>query len=274
MGGIPMVRNRVVVPVIVALLVGLGVTPANAGGRDGFVTPQAAMLAVWPRRDGPPVADCGRTLPSGYRFEAIPDGIALDKRNGHRVDVYVNHETSTVPFPYVAAAPTTANSLNDFDNAQVSKLTLSTRTAAVLDGTFAIPSSANYQRFCSNFLATKEQGFNRRILFTNEEATDTVYRTGNAWPGAAPGATAAPRAGGCRGRLRREEGHLPIDLRDGPVNHENAVPVPGYQDWPSSPATTHSALPRRRCTSTPHATPKRSSTTRAPCGHSSATTRR
>ena len=65
----------------------------------------------------------GDTLPSGYRFEAIPDGIALSTRGKGRVDLYVNHETSMVPFPYNTAAPTAANGENDFDNAQVSNLT-------------------------------------------------------------------------------------------------------------------------------------------------------
>ena len=39
-----------------------------------------------------------------YTFESIPDGISFDERGEDRVDVYVNHETSNVAFPYVAAA--------------------------------------------------------------------------------------------------------------------------------------------------------------------------
>jgi hypothetical protein len=226
-----MVRVRIVVPMTVAVLVALGVAPAGADQRDGFITQQAAMLAgATPGVTVRPLLTVGESLPNGFQFEAIPDGIALDKRNGHRVDVYVNHETSLVPFPY-AAAPTIANSLNDFDNAQVSKLTVSTRTGGVLDGTFAIPSSANYQRFCSNFLATKEQGFNRRILFTNEEATDIVYRTGTAWPVApAPGANGSnPEQAGVVVAYDVKAGTYTTVYGMGRFNHENAVPVPGYE---------------------------------------------
>ncbi|HEY9378934.1 MAG TPA: hypothetical protein VIQ02_17805 [Jiangellaceae bacterium] len=227
-----MARTHIVVPMTVAALVALAAAPVGAEQRDGFVTQQAAMLAgATPGVTVRPLLTVGETLPNGYRFEAIPDGIALDKRNGHRVDVYVNHETSLVPFPYVPAAPTINNSLNDFHNAQVSKLTLSTRTGGVLDGTFAIPSSANYQRFCSNFLATKEQGFNRRILFTNEEATDIVYRTGTAWPVApAPGANGSdPEQAGVVVAYDVKAGTYRSIYGMGRFNHENAVPVPGYR---------------------------------------------
>ena len=48
-------------------------------------------------------------------FESIPDGISLAKNGKGTVDLYVNHETSTVPFPYTfnrttgrAAASTTS----------------------------------------------------------------------------------------------------------------------------------------------------------------------
>ncbi len=63
----------------------------------------------------------------------------------------------------------------------------------MLAGKYVIPSEQNYQRFCSNTLVARREGFERPLLFTNEEATDLVNRTGTAWP---PGAE--PRAGGRR----------------------------------------------------------------------------
>ena len=42
----------------------------------------------------------GEDGPGGIQFESIPDGIALSKTGKGTVDLYVNHETSTVPFPY------------------------------------------------------------------------------------------------------------------------------------------------------------------------------
>ena len=80
------------------------------------------------------------------------------------MDLFVNHETSKVPFPYNTAAPTAANGENDFDNAQVSRLILNQHSAGVLSGSFVIPSSLGYQRFCSNYLATAKEGFSREHL--------------------------------------------------------------------------------------------------------------
>ena len=97
----------------------------------------------------------------------------------------------------------------------------------MLSGSYAIDTSSNFQRFCSNFLATKEQGFNRPLLFTNEEGIDWVNRTGTAWPPASIGAPNARQIGTV----------VAIDERTGKVkpiwgmgrhNHENSVAVPGY----------------------------------------------
>jgi hypothetical protein len=173
-----------------------------------------------------PLLTVGDVLASGYRFEAIPDGISLRTRGNGRVDVFVNHETSKVPFPYNAASPTAANGENDFDNAQVSRLILKQRSAGVLNGSFVIPSSLGYQRFCSNYLATATEGFDRKILFTNEESPDYVYRREDSWPPV-------------MGSPDEEEAGLVVALevatgKQRPIygmgrhNHENSVPVPGY----------------------------------------------
>ncbi|MCY7303664.1 MAG: hypothetical protein LH654_11660 [Thermoleophilia bacterium] len=76
----------------------------------------------------------------------------------------MNHETSKVPFPYNTATPTAANGENDFDDSQVSQLILNQHSTGVLNGSFAIKSSAGYQRFCSNYLAPSKEGFDREIL--------------------------------------------------------------------------------------------------------------
>ena len=66
-----------------------------------------------------PLITVGETLPgSTYKFESIPDGIALRKGKGWKVEAYVNHETSTVPFPFTPATPPTQGTgFNDFTNA-------------------------------------------------------------------------------------------------------------------------------------------------------------
>jgi hypothetical protein len=205
-----------------------GTAAAPVGGNDaGFKTTRPSMLTpVMAGVTVTPLLTVGDVLASGYRFEAIPDGISLRTRGNGRVDVFVNHETSKVPFPYNTASPTAANGENDFDNAQVSRLILKQRSAGVLNGSFVIPSSLGYQRFCSNYLATATEGFDRKILFTNEESPDYVYRREDSWPPV-------------MGSPDEEEAGLVVALevatgKQRPIygmgrhNHENSVPIPGY----------------------------------------------
>jgi hypothetical protein len=163
----------------------------------------------------------GDKLPGGYTFESIPDGISIGKTNGNgTVDIYVNHETSAVPFPL--PTPDVAGRA-DFTNSLVSKLRLNQHSAGLLKGDYAIPSSANYQRFCSNFLVSKEHGFARDLLLTNEEARDYVNRTGAAWP-PGPGAEQP----GVVVALDAKSGAFKSIYGMGRHNHENSVGIPGY----------------------------------------------
>ena len=211
-----------------AIVAGMSAPSAAADDGHGFLTSKPPMLkALVSKAKVKPIITVGEKV-KDYRFEAIPDGIALrargDDDDDEKVDVWVNHETSTVPFPYVSAAPTISNSMNDFDNSQLSHLVLDEESKGVIAGSFAISSSANFQRFCSNFLATSREGFNRPLLFTNEEATDLVNRTGEAWP-AGPG---AEQAGLVVAYDPRSKESRPI-YGLGRMNHENTVAVPGYR---------------------------------------------
>jgi hypothetical protein len=205
---------------VTALAVAALAMPAAARHDQGFKTSQAAMLdPAVPGATVEPLITVGETLPgSTYKFESIPDGIALRKGHGNRVEAYVNHETSLVPFPLTPPPP-----LNDFTNALLSKLTLSRHSAGVLSGSYAIPSEANYQRFCSNFLVSRKHGFERPLLFTNEEATDFVNRTGTAWP-AGPNAEQA----GVVAALDVRSGQFRSIYGMGRHNHENSVGLEGY----------------------------------------------
>ncbi|MBI4932463.1 MAG: DUF839 domain-containing protein [Actinobacteria bacterium] len=217
-----------------ALVALVAVMPATArADRDddhqaGFTTSQAAMLTgVRPGTEIKPLLTVGDVLPSGYRFEAIPDGISLRTRGEGRVDLYVNHETAKVPFPYNTAAPTAANGENDFDNAQVSRLSLNQRSGGVLNGKFVISSAQGYQRFCSNYLATRKEGFDREILLTNEESPDYVYRREDSWP--PPIGDPAAEEVGVVVALDVKSGKSRPIYGMGRLNHENALPVPGYR---------------------------------------------
>jgi hypothetical protein len=221
--------KRPLAVLVVLLAVAITTGTAGAGDNDaGFKTSQAAMLTgLAPVSSVTPIITVGETLPGGYRFESIPDGISLDPNGKGTVDVYVNHETSLVPFPYNPTAPTEANSQNDFDNAQLSRLRLNQHSASVLHGSMAIASAANYQRFCSNYLATAKEGFDRPILFTNEEAIDWVNRSGKAWP-ATIGADEARQGGVVVARDART-GRTRTIWGMGRHNHENDVAIPGYE---------------------------------------------
>jgi hypothetical protein len=204
-----------------ALAIAVVAVPAAAdrgkSSNRGFLTSQAAMLdPAVPGATVKPLITVGETLPgTNYMFESIPDGISLLRGRHGKVQAYVNHETSTVPFPA---------GFNDFTNALLSKLTLS-KSGGVLAGSYVIPDSANYQRFCSNFLASRKHGFEFPLLFTNEEATDFVNRTGTAFPGT-PGVQ--EQAGVVVAFNPRTEQYKTI-YGMGRHNHENSVALEGYR---------------------------------------------
>ena len=218
------------VVLIASLLIApIGAFAAGGNEKSGFKTSQPSMLT--PVMSGvtvTPLLTVGDTLPSGFRFESIPDGISLRTRGQGRVDLFVNHETSKVPFPYNVANPLATNGENDFDNSQVSHLILNQHSAGVLNGSFAIASGAGYQRFCSNYLATNKEGFDRDILFTNEEGIDYVLRQEASWPPAI--GDPAEKQIGLVVALDVQTGkHHPI-YGMGRHNHENSVPIPGFDD--------------------------------------------
>lgn len=197
--------------------------PATADSeRAGSWTAAPPMLrGELPQVSVMPLLTVGETLEGGYRFEAIPDGIAVDPRGSNTLTIYVNHETSSVPFP--ASASLTDMDFSDFDNAQLSKLVLKRGNGKILSGELVIPSTANYQRFCSNFFAGEAEGFEFPLVFTNEEATDLVNRTGLAWP-----ATTGAEQAGLVVAYNPDTDQYRSIYGMGRFNHENSVAVPGY----------------------------------------------
>ena len=209
---------------VAALTGGLALAADNPAG---FKSAQPAMMtAVKAGVEITPLMTVGDVLSSGYRFEAIPDGIAFRTRGDGRVDLFVNHETGKAPFPYNTATPTAANGENDFDNSQVSRLILNAHSTGVLNGSFVISKESGYQRLCSIFLATAKEGFTRDILFTNEESPDYVLRKTNSWPPVI-GDPAEKEAGLVVALDVRTGKHRPIHGM-GRHNHENSVAIPGY----------------------------------------------
>jgi hypothetical protein len=221
-------RGRASFAVTLAVVAGLTAMLVGAAAahdkpkNKGFKTSQAAMLTpVAPGVSVEPLMSVGETLPgTSFMLDTLPDGIAFHRGRHHTVDAYLNHETSAVPFPF---NPATGVGVTNFTNALVSRLTLNRKSGAILDGELAIPSDANYQRFCSNTIVGPREGFQRPLLFTNEEATDLVNRTGTAWP-AGPN----PEQAGVVVALDVKSGKFRSIYGMGRHNHENSVGIPGY----------------------------------------------
>ena len=216
------------IAVLAAGVAALAAATAATSGSPGFKTSQGAMIdPVAPGASYEAIISVGDTLGDGYMFESIPDGISLATNGEGTVDLYVNHETSTVPFPYTFNQATgTGSGFNDFTNSLVSKLRLHQKSGGVLSGSYAISSDLNFQRFCSNFLATEEHGFDRPLLLTNEEGIDWVNRSGTAWP-ATIGAPEARQIGAVVA-IDEQNGKVKPIWGMGRHNHENSVAIPGY----------------------------------------------
>jgi hypothetical protein len=210
--------------VLAASLVAAAAATADNDKKDGFKTTVPAMLiGLAPESSVERIISTGDMI-GGYMFESIPDGIAV-RKHGNRTELYVNHETSRVPFPYNPNTPTESNSQNDFVNSQLSRLVLG-KNGGVVEAGLAITSAENWQRFCSNYLPTQAEGFNRPIVLTNEEGIDWVKRTGRAFP-ALQGQDDARQIGTVVAHDVKSGETRPI-WGMGRHNHENSVAIPGY----------------------------------------------
>jgi hypothetical protein len=216
------VKYAAVVGVLSLAAIGMSVGPA--GGATGFRTSKASMLtAASPGVYITPILTVGDQV-GQYTYESIPDGIALRALPNGNAQVFVTHETSRVPFPYVPASPSTSNSLNDYDNAQLSEIEINPDSLTVQQGAIVIPSSANYQRFCSTFIADERHGFSRPILFAPEEASDVVNRTASAFPAAANGGEQAGVVVAYDIGTKKYKTIYGM----GRFNHENQIALPGF----------------------------------------------
>src|SRR6266511_1950370 len=167
-----------------------------ADNNSGFHTALPALLTpLAPGSSVKPIISVGDTV-RGYRFESIPDGISFTRNGRGTMDVYVNHETSLVPFPAMRS---------DFTNSLVSRLRLSQHSAGVLRGDYAIDSNSNYQRFCSNFLVAHERGGPRHRPAAGLRMAPAVRLPRRA----------VRRAGRRRRRPGRQERRTSLDLRHG-----------------------------------------------------------
>jgi Alkaline phosphatase PhoX len=223
-----------------ALAAGAVASVASGGPKAaGYNTAQAPMVTYTTNpASGAPASSTADAIISvgdtigGYTFESIPDGISVLARGNGRADVYVNHETSTVPFPFNSPWAGGEGNQNDFTNSEVSQLTFTGHKIEINKASMAINGLENYQRFCSNYLATAVEGFKQPILFTNEEAQDWVFRSGTAWPGPTfiPPATAGAEQAGVVVAHDVKNGKTKPIYGMGRHNHENSVAIPGFDE--------------------------------------------
>ena len=182
-------------------------------GEPAFITLDSGLPAG---SSVTPIISSGEIL-GDFTFEGIPDGIGIAPGpEQNTVDVFVNHEETTVPFFGEA----------DFQDASVSKLTLDTSSAGVLAASVALPPDAGFLRFCSAFMAGPEEGFSRYTFFTNEETNDIVAVPAGAPYGPDP-ALGGQRQGGYAVVLDAASGEFTQVAGIGRLNHENTVVVPG-----------------------------------------------
>lgn len=175
-------RRRLTRALPVALAFGLMTSMAVAGSvqghggedgpHEGFVTGADPYVTLTVPGEVTPLMTVGDEL-DGFTFEGIPDGVGMTDGDHHgAVDVYVAHEQSRVPFPFLSGAigpPRT-----DFQDASVSKVTISTKDASVLDASVAISPDEGYIRFCSAFMATEHDGFRHPTFLVGEESNDII----------------------------------------------------------------------------------------------------
>jgi hypothetical protein len=144
-----------------------------------------------------------------FMFEGLPDGMGIRPGPYNKtVDVYVAHEQTTVPF----------FGSSDFQDASVSKLTLSSRKGrhrgAVLDASVALSPDDGFLRFCSASIAGPEEGLDSHVFFTGEETNDIVDGVQHGFAVVLDTDTGKSTAVPGLGRL----------------NHENTVVIPDYDD--------------------------------------------
>lgn len=220
-------RSRILILFAALAVVAVGAAPVGAAEQPeeplAFRTDEDPMLTNLTSGQVTPILTVGDTI-RGYMFDGLPDGIAVHRRGPDTMGVFINHENSTVPFPY--NNPPSASNLNDFSDSQVSALRINRDTLKVVRAKYAIDDSGNFHRFCSNFLATDKHGFERDLLLTNEEGTDWVNRAGLQWP-ANVGDNHARQIGVVVARDIEKGLTRPI-WGMGRHNHENAVALKGY----------------------------------------------
>ena len=210
-------RRAAVLPL--AILTALVAAP-TASADDPFFTSEPLMITLTDpsTSEALPIISVGDEV-GDFFFEGVPDGIGAMPGTEGDVEVFVNHEQTTVPF----------DGLADFEMASVSHLTLDP-SGGVLEGSVPLPDSAGFQRFCSSTMAGPAEGLDSYLYLTGEEAPDPLPVPAGAPYG--PDPAYAPenlRQSGYAVVLDPVTGDFTQVAGMGRHNHENVMVLPG--DW-------------------------------------------
>ena len=178
--------------VLAASLVAAAAATADNDKKDGFKTAAPSMLiGVAPGSTTEVIISTGGMV-GGYRFESIPDGIALRRHDKNRVEAYVNHETSLVPFPFPMPPRRRRVDLEErLQEAQVSLLTMSRETAGSQGGSSS--TARELPSFCSSSWRRRGPASTTRSCY--ERGRDRLGGAhGKAWPTTVGAATRARSA--------------------------------------------------------------------------------
>ena len=214
----PIFARSFVVLVAVTLLMTIAVP---VGAAHPFQTTEAPYITLVGGGDLIPIITVGDPDYHDVTFQGIPDGIGVRPGpTSDTVDVFVNHEETTVPFFGTA----------DFQDASVTRWTLSTASGTegeIVGAGVAIPSSDGFLRFCSASMAGPAEGFSTYTFFTGEETSDVVPVSPGA-PDADAGLPPGMRQGGLAVVLNTDTGESTAVPGMGRLNHENTIALPGY----------------------------------------------
>jgi hypothetical protein len=210
----PKPTMRTMGAILVVMIMALALPATAKPPSAGFLTDEDLFITLDPALPGGALAtaiisvgDTGGELGS-FLFEGLPDGIGIRPgADKHTVDVYVNHEQTSIPF----------FGTRDFQDASVSRLTLTTNgpnRGSVVSAEVALGPEEGFIRFCSASMAGPDEGLDDYVFFTGEEANDTVSGVQRGFAVVLNTRTGENTAVPGMGRL----------------NHENTVVVPGGWD--------------------------------------------
>ncbi|MFL5382698.1 MAG: alkaline phosphatase PhoX [Longimicrobiaceae bacterium] len=136
----------------------------TGSGERGFRTAQPALAVGMGGAAVTPILSVGDTLPDGFVWAPLPDGLG-GYPDGGRLVLFANHELGV-------AGVAGTDGVARFRYARVSRLVLDPGSATVLAGSYAVDSTAQYRNLCAATFAGEREGLPSGWFLTGEEQAD------------------------------------------------------------------------------------------------------